>query len=262
MQNKLNELLQYLIDAQPNWVAVQRKPENRIEILAQPPIEESGLLCREYNLALTAKASTVSVNEIGSDKKLPTACPCRHLNDDGSFCLGFNGGIKIDSQSANDWWEHLSQFLQFQEVAEKSKIWPPYIDKYGKVFPELSHGVAAEYQLKAEKYSKKLGFDEKYAYTLIERKPISNWLPINKTRNHNQKSPLKNGRLPCPFGCKKKGQPILRRNCCKNDILKKFLEAEADRQVEAKKFVENYGANNCNLDMRYCEFKDRKNPHP
>ena len=230
-------------------------------ILAQPPIGSSGLMCREYHLELEAKDGTIMVKECNEKRHLPAACPCRHLNYNGTFCLGLKmrPGVNIKNSI---WWEYLGIFLQFQEVAEKTKIWPQYVDENGKIYNDLSHGKAANHQLKAEKIASELGIRDCYDDAMLDRKNVLSNLPVNSEKNEYSKRPFKNGRSPCPSGCKKKGKPILRRNCNRKYLWAKFFEEETDRQLEAKKFADTFGDAKCNLDMEHCEFKKKMKSYP
>ena len=258
----MKKVLKTLLNHPPNWVSIQKKSADRVEILAKPPIGNSGLECCDYNLELKANGSKVLVREIGEIKHLPIACPCRHINGDGSFCLGLDGGIEINANTSNDWWECVENFLKFQEVAGKTKIWQQYIDKNGRAYNELSHGNAAKYQLRAEKLASELGMLDCYNDSVCNRIDILATLPIHNKRNKGNYSQLKNGRAPCPRGCTKRGTPILRRNCSKKNTWNNFTKSEINRQIEAKKFVDAYGQPNCNLDMKYCEFRCKAKIHP
>ena len=256
--------LDHLLTRQPNWVSIQKQKLDKVRIIAQPPIGNSGLKLRPYSLELSLQDANIIVREyVECDVKrlLPTACPCRHINGQEtnfSFCLGKDWGTKvIDSRTADFWWDHLNKFLAFQEVAEKTKIWPPFTDENGVVYNDLSHGSAADFQIKAETLASKLGMRQFYDDTLLRRHDIFKKLPILPKNKQKGKTIFINGRFPCSLGCVKKGKPILRRNCPKIDIWKQFVEAEAKRQYRQQKFIENYEENGCNLDMKYCEFRKK-----
>ena len=239
-----------LLASQPSWVSVQEENTSKVQVSARPPVDTSDLLCREYCLELSANESTISVKEIAESRSLPVACPCRHINNDGSFCLEFNSEIGVSSQkNPVRWWKYLAKYLEFQEAAKKTKIWPQYIDENGEVHNELSHGAAAQHQLDAEKIAAKLGIKAAYDEALFNRIKLQDWLPVV---------------LPVsrPVGRLKKGKPILRRNCPKNNDIKLFIAAEQSRQKEADDFVKSYSKTGCCLDMKHCEFRDKKNSRP
>ncbi len=257
--------IEFLLECQPNWVSIQKKEAKRIFIIASPPKGDSGLECHAYRLELKLDGKVVKVKEIvegNADRLLPTACPCRHINAsdfDFAFCLGYDCEVKVTNlRTARYWWEHLSQFLVSQEVAENTKVWPQSIDQNGKAHNEMSHGQAAYHQLEAEKFARELGIQNCYDEALSQRLDLLGRLAINKKMGRGNGLILLNGRSPCPFGCKKGKKPILRRNCHKKDILKKFILEELLRQKETVKYVEGYGPTGCNRDMIHCEFRGKK----
>jgi len=85
---------------------------------------------------------------------LPASCPQRHINYDGSFCLGWLGVIdkKItDQEAASDWWKTLYAYLIKQRRAANSRRWPG---------EEWAHGhKAAASQWFVEEAAKNLGDD-------------------------------------------------------------------------------------------------------
>lgn len=75
--------------------------------------------------------------------KLPAFCPQRHINHDGTFCLGYGDDFstRIDTEdSAMIWLETLYSYLKQQRRAERHRRWQG---------PEWRHGHAAEHQKKA-----------------------------------------------------------------------------------------------------------------
>lgn len=84
---------------------------------------------------------------------LPAFCPQRHINRDGSFCLGWGGDAApdvVDGDSAEAWWGHVLAFLRLQMRAARARMWTG---------PEWAHGSAAKYQMAAEQAAKTLGDD-------------------------------------------------------------------------------------------------------
>jgi hypothetical protein len=83
---------------------------------------------------------------------LPSFCPDRHINNDGTLCLFWRAvdGIEVVSpETARDWLETLVRFLQFQLRAARLRRWP---DGRGR-----AHGAAAFYQHRAEAAAARLG---------------------------------------------------------------------------------------------------------
>lgn len=105
-----------------------------------------------FTLTVGAVNDDVEVREDQADRRLPQFCPERHINRDGSFCLGFAapGEHSITSeQSAMEWWERLLQFLRGQLRAERARRWT-----MGNTW---AHGKAANYQREAEYAASLLG---------------------------------------------------------------------------------------------------------
>ena len=60
-------------------------------------------------------------------RKLPGFCPERHINLDGSFCLGLPEGDSdeiVSSTAADRWWAKLRGFLRLQVIASAVRRWP------------------------------------------------------------------------------------------------------------------------------------------
>lgn len=83
---------------------------------------------------------------------LPSCCPNRHINRDGSFCITWSSRLPIriiDATSAAAWWDTVYRFLQEQHRAAKKRRWPTKND--------WAHGNAAHEQLRAETAAAELG---------------------------------------------------------------------------------------------------------
>lgn len=98
-----------------------------------------------YSLVLQQQNTTVSVRE-KSPNYLPSFCPERHINRDGTFCLNYSEANVLtisNESSAVKWLETLYKFLILQERARTKRKWPNQ-----RVW---AHGEAAHYQLRAFK---------------------------------------------------------------------------------------------------------------
>lgn len=98
-----------------------------------------------FTLTVGAVNDEVEVREDHTGRRLPEFCPERHINRDGSFCLGLAapGEHSItDVLSATEWWERLLQFLRGQLRAERARRWT--------MGDTWAHGKAAKYQRDAE----------------------------------------------------------------------------------------------------------------
>ena len=79
-------------------------------------------------------------------RTLPGVCPMRHINGDGSFCLGWKEEpwlLPLDPEDAAEWWKRVRGYLVLQEHAKLTRRWP---EERG-----WAHGEAAVYQSQFEK---------------------------------------------------------------------------------------------------------------
>lgn len=96
-----------------------------------------------YDILVLAVGERASARE-AAKMVLPTFCPMRHINADGSFCLNWEvveSLAVIDAATAEVWWGAVLQFLRLQRRAERLRRWP---DRR-----EWPHGNAALHQWKA-----------------------------------------------------------------------------------------------------------------
>jgi len=59
-------------------------------------------------------------------ERLPPFCPERHINPDGTFCLGFDDEVALKPQTpeqAATWWATLRGFLVLQQLAAATGEW-------------------------------------------------------------------------------------------------------------------------------------------
>jgi len=84
---------------------------------------------------------------------LPRECAERHINQGGSFCLGWTAtGTRaiVDDAEAHAFWVDLDRFLQYQLAASKTRRWPDPQNA-------RAHGNAATFQDEAERLAGQLG---------------------------------------------------------------------------------------------------------
>lgn len=238
-------LLDNLLVAAPNWVAVQTRSECKARLLANPP-RASEAPTRDYSLSLEIKGGHVSVREESEKPLLPTFCPQRHMNPDGSFCLGLNAGRALDSpKKRRDWWKKLLVFLTCQDTAAETRTWPPTI--------EISHGQAGQTEVIAEDEAEKLGLLEEYQRAVRDNQ---GFIAAAITRVTTVAGRLRNARAACVCGRKKNnGQPKLRRDCRRDgDVCLPIMEAR--RRREEREFWEGFKGNRmCCGTMDECPLK-------
>jgi hypothetical protein len=113
-----------------------------------------------FVLDVTFTGASVSARE-AVPTHLPSYCPHRHINGNGSLCLFWRAidDIEIDGpEAARAWLETLVRFLQLQFRAARLRRWP---DGHGR-----AHGCAVIHQHRAEAAAERLG--EPFATDMAE----------------------------------------------------------------------------------------------
>lgn len=175
----------------------------------------------------------------------PTFCPQRHINEGGYFCLGLSDIPSVnDLESARHWWAILTDHLQLQCAADETRKWPGH--------RELDHGEAGEIQEKMEKLAKDNDLLD-VVRSAHNRK--DGWLANNLPKLTKKGDRLVNGRAPCPHGCKKHNRPILRRKCCKQEIIFRLVELEYKKREQSKKFWNHHTDKACCGRMKNCQLR-------
>jgi hypothetical protein len=237
--------LEKLVAVAPNWVAVQSRSDAEVQALANP-LRASGRTTRPYELNIFVKENRVYVREVASRPLLPSFCPQRHLNWDGTFCLGLNAGEALaDDQKCRAWWDKLIVFLNCQDTASETRTWPPAI--------ELSHGAAGQTEVLAESIAERLGLLGDYQSAVRSNTGMIA-SAITKIAVASQR--LRNGRSICVCGrTDNKGRPKLRRQC-RSDGDRCLPLLEVQRRREEKEFWEGFrGKRKCCGTMDDCPLK-------
>lgn len=158
-----------------------------------------------FALDLTDNGGKISVREDPLGTLLPSFCPDRHINSDGSFCLGWgeDNPAKIHNvDAARQWWSAVVRFLAHQVSANKRRVWPGREN-------DRAHGVAAQYQAIAEQLSAKFGpafvndFHDDELTVSLERRRRNPRLELYRrgrliARVFINSVSLKRDRFPCP----------------------------------------------------------------
>lgn len=121
------------------------------ELLVAAALRRSDGRVVPYALSIDARSTVPKVREQTPDR-LPGFCPDRHINADGTFCMGWQAADPlnvVDPTAAGEWWARLLKFLRLQELATKLRRWPGG--------HEWAHGDAAIPQRRAEICAKALG---------------------------------------------------------------------------------------------------------
>ncbi|KGK64511.1 MULTISPECIES: E2 domain-associated cysteine-rich protein [Xanthomonas] len=160
-----------------------------------------------FHLALSFNADQVSVRELPGDATLPAFCPDRHINGDGSFCLGWgcdNPSTIVYEADARRWWATVYQFLTRQVGANARGV-------FAGAEQGRAHGNAAVHQAKAEQAAERLGtaFAERATYGefVVRKDPrpgqhrLELWSGTERlARVSTRSKTLAGGRTTCPCG--------------------------------------------------------------
>jgi hypothetical protein len=200
-------------------------------------------------LTLSEEDRGLVVREEVAGAVLPAFCPERHVNDDGSFCLGYGAErLVTDRDSAIVWWGLLLEFLKLQRVAGRTRLWPPR--------QALSHGSAGPHHVTALAAAKALGLVENY-HRMLEGE--EHWFSSDRVRTSKDGKRLVNGRAECPNSCvDRRGRPILRRSCCNKDAVISLVASEKARRKAEEEYWRPYRASGtpCCGSMRACPLRD------
>ena len=119
-------------------------------VVASPHVYGGGT--EPFYLSLCQEGRRIVVREQPGQNRLPPACPMRHVNLDGSFCLGWadeDPSMVRDIDGARTWWRVLLIYLGHQRYADACRHWPR-----GQ---ERAHGNAAVYESRAEALAARFG---------------------------------------------------------------------------------------------------------
>lgn len=184
---------------------------------------------------------------------LPSRCPERHIQGDGTFCLGLRCLTVQSAKEASQWWVQLHQFLRCQGAAELTRVWP--------VKQALDHGGAGRYHERALALAAEAGVEEEYASA---RLGDPSWLTDPKLHMFDKKGRPINGRALCPRGCQRRARGrmvrILRTDCKKRQLLVELAFTEQLRRKALDRYwqdVVNDGEKCCRT-MRRCPLAAHK----
>ncbi len=144
----------------PEWFAATGST-GAIEGVAEPPSSGAATAfpCR---IRIWRRGDEILASETGTDRRLPSFCPDRHIEQGGTFCLGLRyRRIVVDIPSAIVWWNALEAFLRRQRAAARTRRWP---DRQW-----LSHGEAGEWHAKAIGHARELGAEDGYDHMVASR---------------------------------------------------------------------------------------------
>lgn len=152
-----NSVLTAVEASAPDWITDPTWSGDQLLLTARPR-RPSGRPGRVYRLRIEGDPLKVwEVPEHEGLRLLPTICPERHVNSDGSFCLGLMP-LSAQADQLDAFWAILRAYLLCQDFAATQGRWPN-----GRW---LSHGNAAYRQIEAEAAAAEAGLSERYRRAL------------------------------------------------------------------------------------------------
>ncbi|MER0240087.1 E2 domain-associated cysteine-rich protein [Fulvimarina sp. MAC8] len=138
--------------AEANDGTVESRDGNLVRIAVRPTLD-SGAPPPIYGIGVSVVGGALRAREYGT-RFLPTYCPERHINVDGSFCLYWTEEEPLVFLNEDDvllWWGKLLTFLRRQIAADSLRRWP------GKGDARAHGAEAARHQAAAERAACTLG---------------------------------------------------------------------------------------------------------
>lgn len=213
--------------AMPGWFAPVSTGGQAILGHAVVPAD-NGVGATVADLRIEAINGVMEIAETTPGTTFPADCPERHINDDGSFCVGYGAGTSILShEDAVVWWGLVEEYLRLQRVAARTRMWPAR--------KAISHGRAGQHHVRALEAARALGLEEDF-YEMLEGEP--KWFSGSFPRLSADGDRLLNGRLPCPNGCLRKGREIIRRDCRQKRWVVQLVREERRRREAERQFAE------------------------
>ena len=197
---------------------------------------------------------------------LPSGCPQRHINYDGTFCLGWSVVEDLKVLSADDarrWWKMVYAFLIKQLRASRTKKWPG---------DEWAHGhAAAVSQCLTEMAAKSLGESflenlksHKLRVEVVDRESTDkSLLKVYQNGKHiysvwKKSEKIINAQRTCPCKGHGKSKPKKIRNCKEHAADLATLGVHLHKkEIEERKFYEAYASQRkCCGSMTNCPIAD------
>jgi hypothetical protein len=242
----VSKQLDLIGDQCPPWASIAKAGQGFVATAIALP---SGKPFGPIRLQIKASNGVIDVQEATKPGTWPVGCPERHINHDGTFCIG-EGRINSPKTAtdADLWWQALGKFLIGQRFADRHRKWP---------YPRsLHHGAASIHQRNLESLAKGTCFEGDVDDALHAQ---LGWLAGSIPRLHRDGTRLVNLRSPCPRGCKKRKHPILRRKCKQRDLMFRLVKEEHLRRQAEQRFWDNYPRKICCGTMGSCPLLKDKN---
>jgi hypothetical protein len=215
-------------DTCPSWFAVADQDGAVLRGTASLHVNARDAVVR-HDLEISLRDGAVVAREAEAGSRLPRRCSERHIEFDGSFCLGLGAGARIENETAaSAWWRGLDKFLRLQRTANRTGVWP---DQHA-----LSHGEAGVHHQAAIDIATELGLDQEYE-ALVMGAPSQLDRFVNLLRRDGSR--FRNGRAACDCDCGTVGRRRrLRRKCLRLRSILTLLAEERARKVKLAEFWE------------------------
>lgn len=236
------ELLELIRSRSPDWVQAEAHGD-RLVIVASVT-RPSGQKSSAVSLCVWSAADRLYVCE-NEPRRWPKGCPERHINQDGTFCLGLGDTLSPSNlEQADHWWGWLRKFILGQLVAEKRGVWPQS--------RALHHGDAALFQKRMEEIAAGTRFE------LDVQKALeldTGWLTGPLPKLNRRKRRFRNFRAPCPRGCRRGDQPALISDCEDKSLMFDLVSNEELRRDAESKFWKSWRGSACCNTMKRCPLR-------
>jgi hypothetical protein len=228
----------------PTW-AEFRSIDGREAQVDAVAMRSSKAFTRVFELKIVHLGDEIKVFERPIGRTLPVCCPERHINPDGSFCVGLRAGRGITEDTASAWWEKLHVFILCQETAAETGFWPSEA--------QLSHGdQAAELELAAERAADQLGLRTAYREAVV----FGTGLIASGVAKINKKTGLlRNGRSACICGRVDRRQRVLLRRECHRSGPGCPIILEQRRRIKVDEYWREMRGQACCGTMHECPLK-------
>jgi hypothetical protein len=210
-------------------------------------VRSSGAFTRLFELKVVHHDREVRAFERKIGETLPMFCPERHINSDGSFCLGLRAGEGLTDETAPAWWKKLQAFLLWLETAAESGLWPAEA--------QISHGVAGETELSAERAANEIGVYSAYREAVEFDAGL---IAASLSKINQATGLLRNGRSRCVCGRKNRREnDLLRRECHRRGCP---IVLEHRRRAEVAEFWHSIRDKPCCGTMQDCPLRSAAAP--
>jgi len=141
----MSDVIDHLRASAPAGIVVVA-PESPVALTCDISVSQPDGSLERFRLRIRWRCGRLIVWERGG--RLPKACPERHINGDGSFCLRWPQTTPGSLEEADTWWKELRGFLTAQLWANHTAKWP--------VSKSWAHGDAARHQREFERLASTL----------------------------------------------------------------------------------------------------------